>query len=289
MSVSWKILTEGNQADLKENGGKMMQAIDIVKEQMKAYEEHKNFAVVTIIEAAGSTPRRNGKMIVFENGTTKGTIGGGAVELQAIRDAESCIKEGKNKNCTYKLTPEMGMTCGGVVSVLIETFINPPLLVMCGAGHVGGAVLKLASFLGFETLLVDDREERYIADKIALADRFVAADDFEKALREIDVPEQTYVVIATHGHKGDGEALFGILQKKVAYIGMIGSVRKIQTEFELMRSKGISDEELSAVYTPIGLDLGGENPEEIAFSIMAEIMKVKNGKSGKHLREKIRR
>lgn len=266
-----------------------MQAIEIVKEQMKAYEEHRNFAVVTIIESAGSTPRRNGKMIVFENGTTKGTIGGGKVELLAIQDAENCIKEGKNKNCTYKLTPEMGMTCGGVVNVLIETFTNPPLLVMCGAGHVGGAVLKLASFLGFETLLVDDREECYIADKIALADRFIATEDFEKALREMDVPEQTYVVIATHGHKGDGEALLGIIRKKVAYIGMIGSVKKIQAEFDLMRSKGISDEELANVYTPIGLDLGGETPEEIAFCIMAEIMKIKNGKSAKHLREKVRK
>lgn len=266
-----------------------MQAIDIVREQMKAYEEHKNFAVVTIVEAAGSTPRRNGKMIVFENGTTKGTIGGGKVELLAIRDAENCIKEGKNKNCTYKLNPEMGMTCGGVVNVLIEAFSNPPLLIMCGAGHVGGAVLKLASFLGFETLLVDDREECYIADKIALADRFVSAEDFEKTLGEMEVPDQTYVVIATHGHKGDGDALSGIIRKKVAYIGMIGSVKKIQAEFERMRSKGISDEELSNVYTPIGLDLGGETPEEIAFSIMAEIMKVKNGKSAAHLREKIRR
>lgn len=262
-----------------------MQAIDIVKEQMKAYEAHKNFAVVTIIDAAGSTPRRNGKMIVFEGGATKGTIGGGAVERMAVRDAENCIKEEKNKNCIYKLTPEMGMVCGGTVNVLIETFINLPLLVMCGAGHVGGAVLKLASFLGFETLLVDDREEQYIADKIALADRFIAASDFEKALKEMDIPEQTYVVIATHGHRADGEALLGILQKKVAYIGMIGSVKKIQAEFELMRSKGISEKALDAVYTPIGLDLGGETPEEIAFSIMAEIMKVKNGKSAKHLKE----
>lgn len=265
-----------------------MRAIEIIKEQIKAYEEHKNYAVVTIIESAGSTPRRNGKMIVFENGTIKGTIGGGKVELLAIQDAVSCMKEGKNKNCIYKLTPEMGMACGGVVNVLIEIFTNSPLLVMVGAGHVGKAVLKLASFLGFETILVDDREECLIADKIELADRFIATEDFEKALRELEVPEQTYVVIATHGHKGDGEALLGVIRKKVAYIGMIGSRKKIQTEFDLMRSKGITDEELSEVYTPIGLDLGGESPEEIAFCIMAEIMKVKNGKSAKHLRDKIR-
>lgn len=263
-----------------------MQAIEIVREQMRAYEEHKNFAVVTIIDAAGSTPRSNGKMIVFENGTTKGTIGGGKVEFMAIQEAIHSIKEGSSKSCTYKLTPEMGMTCGGAVTVLIETFTNPPLLVMCGAGHVGGAVLKLASFLGFQTLLVDDREEAYIADKIALADKFISTEDFEKALQDMELPEKTYVVIATHGHKGDGEALLGVIRKKVAYIGMIGSRKKIQTEFELMRSKGISDEELANVYTPIGLDLGGESPEEIAFAIMAEIMKVKNGTSAKHLREK---
>lgn len=150
---------------------------------------------------------------------------------------------------------------------------------------MGGTVLKLASFLGFETLLVDDRDVCMIADKIDLADRFVAAEDFGKTLSEMDLPEQTYVVIATHGHSADGDALSGIVKKGVAYIGMIGSVKKIQAEFELMRKKGISNEDLDKIYTPIGLDLGGETPEDIAFSIMAEIMQVKNGKSAKHLKE----
>ena len=113
------------------------------------------------------------------------------------------------------------------MSVLIEVFIAKPLLVMCGAGHVGGAVLTLASFLGFNTLLIDDRDESFIADKIAISVRFVRAKDFEADIKAMNILPGAYFVIATHGHARDGAALAGALDKEAAYVGMIGSSKKL--------------------------------------------------------------
>ncbi|MEZ3435091.1 MAG: XdhC/CoxI family protein [Lachnospiraceae bacterium] len=263
-----------------------MNVIEIVKEQMRAYEEGKSCAVVTIVEADGSTPRSKGKMIVYTDGSTKGTIGGGAVELLAIRDARECIRKGENLAKTYDLnspSSETGMTCGGCMTVLIEAFAARPLLVVCGAGHVGGAVLHLASFVGFDTLLIDDREEAAIADKIALADRFVRVKGFEEEVAAMDIRPDAYYLIATHGHSFDGEALAAILTKEAKYIGMIGSSKKIEALFGRLKEKGFTQEQLDKVYTPVGLDLGGETPEEIAVAVIAEVMAVKYGHTGEHL------
>ena len=196
-----------------------MNAIDIVKEQAAAYDAGKSFAVVTIVQSDGSTPRSSGKMIVYPDGSSKGTVGGGAVELLAIRDAQKCIQSSENAFKSYDLTSpssDTGMTCGGRVSVLIEVFIPRPLLVMCGAGHVGGCMLKLAEFVGFDTILIDDRPEDAIADKIETASRFVGVKDFEGEISAMNIPAGAYFVIATHGHACDGEALAGALGKNAA-------------------------------------------------------------------------
>ncbi len=262
-----------------------MNAIEIVKEQVLAYNQGINHAVVTITHSDGSAPRSNGKMIVYANGATKGTVGGGAVERLATRDALQCIREGSTIHKSYDLTTpasETGMTCGGTLSVLIEAYVARPLLVMCGAGHVGGAVLSAAKFVGFETLLIDDREESQISDKIEKADRFVKVKNFEEDLKALEIPEGAHIVIATHGHAFDGSALAGALAKKAAYVGMIGSSKKIGALFKQLTDKGFSQEQLEQVFTPIGLDIGGETPEEIALAIMAEILMVKNGRSGSH-------
>lgn len=168
-----------------------MNAIDIVKEQAAAYDAGKSFAVVTIVQSDGSTPRSSGKMIVYPDGSSKGTVGGGAVELLAIRDAQKCIQSSENAFKSYDLTSpssDTGMTCGGHVSVLIEVFIPRPLLVMCGAGHVGGCMLKLAEFVGFDTILIDDRPEDAIEDKIETASRFVGVKDFEGEISAMNIP-----------------------------------------------------------------------------------------------------
>ncbi|MEG1548718.1 MAG: XdhC/CoxI family protein [Clostridia bacterium] len=265
-----------------------MSNLDILNEQLKAQSTNMDYATITIVKTGGSTPRSSGKMLVYADGTAVGTIGGGALERASTRDAMECISSGANAYREYDLAAEnknLGMICGGSVSVLIEVFTHKPQLVMCGAGHVGGALIRLAQFLGFFVTLVDNRDEALIADKVALADRFVKVDDFESAIAQLDTVPGSYFVIATFAHAHDGTALYAALQKHAAYIGMIGSHIKIDTLFKALASRGISPQELESVYTPIGLDIGGETPEEIALAIMAEIMKLKNSATGKHLRD----
>lgn len=262
-----------------------MNAIEIIRAQVAACDQHREHAVVTIVQSDGAATRSHGKMLVCGDGTTKGTVGGGAVERLAVRDALQCIREGGNAFRTYDLNSpaaEEGMACGGCTSVLIEAYAGRPLLVMCGGGHVGGAVLRLAGFLGFDTLLLDDREEE-AADKTAQAVRFVRVRDFEADLLAQPIPAGSYIVIATHSHTQDGAALAGALAKQASYVGMIGSARKVAALFERLREKGVGQEALDRVFTPVGLDLGGETPEEIALAIMAEILMVKNGRNGTRL------
>ena len=265
-----------------------MRQEELLLEQLKAGKAGKNHAAVTILHAEGSTPRSSGKMLVFADGKTIGTIGGGEVERLAAEDARKALQEGGNLCKEYRLTPDkngIGMTCGGSVTVFIEVYLAKPRLIMCGAGHVGGALISLAQFCGFEVTLLDTRPDEYIQDKIDLADRYIHAENFYDGLMQIEISAPAYIVIATFGHSGDGEALDAALQKESAYIGMVGSKKKIAALFEKLRAKGYSDAQLQKVYTPVGLDIGSETPEEIALSIMAEIMMVKKGGSAKHLRD----
>ena len=261
---------------------------DILLEQLKAEENKQNYAVVTIIKAEGSTPRESGKMLVFADGKTVGTVGGGRVERLAAADAASCIAAGHNACKDYTLLEEgqgIGMSCGGSVSVFIEVYRVKPQLVMCGAGHVGGALITLAQFCGYAVTLVDTRPDEYIQDKIDLADTYVHVEDFYQGVKALDVPDGCSFVIATFGHAYDGEALEAALSKNASYVGMVGSKRKVQALFASLLEKGFTQSQLDSVYTPIGLDIGSETPEEIALSIMAEIMQLKKGSSAKHLRD----
>lgn len=265
-----------------------MQYLDIVKEQAAALEAGKDFATVTIAQADGSAPRSNGKMLVYPDGSTYGTVGGGTLELLAIRDAKKCLEKKENALLQYDLdvpSAKAGMICGGKVSLLFEVYIARPLLVLCGAGHVGEGVLTLAKYLGYETWLLDDRPEEAIASKIALCDRFIPVKDFQTELLGMQIPAGAYAVIATHGHAMDGEALFGMLHHDNAYVGMIGSRKKIAALFAKLEDRGITKEQLSTVYTPIGLNIGGETPQEIALAIMGEIQSVRYGKEYTHSRE----
>lgn len=260
----------------------------MLQEQLSAQEQGKSYVLVTILEAEGSSPRSSGKMLVYEDGSIRGTVGGGSVERMAVCDALVCLKKGENLIRTYDMespASETGMICGGRVTLWLEVHRAKPLLVICGAGHVGGAVLPLARNLGFETLLLDERAPELIQDKILLADRFEPVQDYEKDLEQMELPLGAFYVVVTFGHRGDAEALKAVLRKQGAYVGMIGSRKKVQAVYRRLREEGVSEEELQAVYSPIGLDLGGETPEEIAVSILSEILTVKYGRTGKHMRD----
>lgn len=253
---------------------------DLLQAQLEARQAGRDFAVATIAEALGSTPRTNGKMIVYADGTTLGTVGGGAAELQVTKDAVAQIKRGCNVLHHYNVgaeTADDGMQCGGKLSVLIEVYRANPLLVVVGGGHVGRCLIRVAKQTGFDVLLFDDRPAEAVPESAALADRFIRVTDFAQDICAADVPAGVYFVICGHSHADDGIALKAALTKQAAYVGMLGSRRKMEALFTMLREQGVTEAQLAAVHTPIGLDLGGETPPEIAIAILAEILQVKNG------------
>ena len=258
-----------------------MKYLDILQAQLRAHEDNQSYAVVTIAESLGKSTRTNGKMLVFENGETLGTVGGGSIELLAIRDAREALSTGIGGLRTYDLNNEGAQTghhCGGAMQVLIEVVGKRPTLVMCGAGHVGMALMPVAKTVGFEVILVDSRPADLIGKAIAMADKFFPVKDHEEDIKNLEIAPGAYYVVAGPNHDTDGKQLAAVLTKQGAYVGMIGGPPKIKGIFSKLLAKGYTQEELDKVYTPVGLDVGNERPEEIAISIMAEILMVKNGK-----------
>lgn len=259
-----------------------MKPLELLEQQVSAMRAGKEMTVATIVTAEGSTTRTSGKMLVFEDGTIAGTVGGGAVEKAVIEDAKEVLRTGKNEVKVYDYntsTAAEGVTCGGKLTVFLECVRNEqPQLIMVGGGHVGTALMRVARLSGFTVTLLDTRDETQIGEAISLADRFVPLEDFREGVKEYKAPKGAFYVVATFGHAADGDALGGVLSHAddAAYIGMIGSRRKIKMLFERLEGEGFSKELLAKVHTPIGLDLGGETPEEIAVAILAELIRVKN-------------
>ncbi|UMZ74779.1 XdhC family protein [Natranaerofaba carboxydovora] len=242
-------------------------------------ENNKPAVLATVTHSKGSTPARIGaKMIVFEDGGTKGTIGGGALEARIIEEAKKVLETKEAKFVHYDLNEKdaeaLGMVCGGEVSLFVEPILTAPKLVIVGAGHISQCISHYTKLLDFETVVIDDRKEFASREKFPDADNIIA-DDIEKALEEININSATYVVLVTRGHKHDQIALEKVINKDAKYIGMIGSKRKIKVIFDNLKQKGIPQERLDQVYAPIGLDIGGDRPSEIAVSIVAQLIKVR--------------
>lgn len=261
--------------------------MNIFREILKAQEKNRDFALVTIVKAEGSTPRREkAKMLVFPDGNALGTIGGGVLEARAIKDAQEAIRRGESMLVEYSLDDgkerSLPMKCGGDVQLFIEVFKSKPRLFIVGAGHIGKALSSIAAMLGFEITVIDDRKEWANQQRFPEANVLIKK-DMSRAFDDIETDEQSFIVIATRGHVHDKAALSSVLHKKAAYIGMIGSRKKVKEVFRQLMDEGFDRELLEKVYSPIGLDLGAETPEEIAVSIIAEILKVKNSTKGDSL------
>lgn len=252
--------------------------------------KNQSVATVTVVRAEGSTPRGVGStMLVDEEGNLiAGTIGGGVLEEMGKRDAKNCIERNQNRLIDYDLdkSSESGnalpMVCGGKVSLFIKVYKAQEKIVMCGAGHIAEKLCKIAHILGYYVTVLDHRKERLTPELFPTVDRFVHG-NIKGNLKDVDIDHNTYVVIATHGHKFDQDALEAVLRRDAKYIGMIGSLNKIKACFGNLMEKGFTEEELARVHSPIGLDLGGETPEEIALAIMAEIQAVKYSKDAPYL------
>lgn len=237
---------------------------------------------MTIVRANGSTPQRIGaKLLVFPDGRTVGTIGGGCYENDAIGRAREVIASGKPALVKYDLNDdfveESGLICGGQMEVYIDPISPAPRLYIVGAGHVGFHLARAAADAGFRIHIVDDREKFANRERFPSAEAIVV-DDIPAWLHRADVPSNAYVVVVTRGHTHDFDALRALAARDLRYLGLIGSRAKVVRVFEALLAEGMPPECLERAHAPIGLDIGAVTPAEIAISILAELIAVRHGK-----------
>ena len=250
-------------------------------------------ALAIIISRKGATPRKDAaKMLVYEDGRQLGTIGGGSAEAEVRDESIRAIETGTPKILSLDLKDvdpeESALVCGGFMEVYVEPILPDPALFIFGAGHVSRALAQAARPAGFRIVVVDDR------DKYATPERFPEADSFyvgewEEVLQQLPVNDSSYLFIATRGHQFDLLCLRFALQSSARYIGMLGSFKKARLLFEVLEKEGIDASSFKRVVVPAGLDIGSETPEEIAVSIVAELIAMRKKTDIRALKEELRK
>jgi xanthine dehydrogenase accessory factor len=236
-------------------------------------------ALCTVIRTRGSTPRHAAsKMLVYPDGRILGTVGGGGLEQHVKEEALKALGDGRVRILEYSMVdPSRGDVgvCGGTVEVYVEPILPKPVLVVVGAGHVGKAVAHLAHWLGFRVAVSDDRPEFCTPQAVPEGDEFYACPLAELPVR-LEITPWTYLVLTTRGMDVDLEGLPALLETPAAYLGVIGSKRRWAETHRQLLQAGVVEEKLAGVHTPIGLEIGAETPEEIAVSIMGQIITLRN-------------
>jgi xanthine dehydrogenase accessory factor len=253
-----------------------MRQAELYERVAELIREGNRFVLATITEAKGSSPRGVGtKMVILGDGTTVETIGGGVLEQRVATDGLGCLAAGRSRTERYELRTEgeraLGALCGGEVSVFFDVHVPQRTVLIVGAGHVGLALSRLAALLDYRVVVLDPREDMVGEERFPDVDRRICGDPARTA-ELVAIDESTHVVILTHSHVHDGEALRSVLDTPAASIGMIGSRKKVSTMLAALRDEGVPQERLDRVHAPIGLDIGAQTPAELALSIMAEIV-----------------
>jgi xanthine dehydrogenase accessory factor len=275
-----------------------MNDLDIFRKAASLLESGQPVGIVTVVATTGSTPGKVGyKMLVFDEGKqTAGTVGGGLVEARMIEEAARMLHQPGSRPFRFELgqtSEDENGICGGSVEFLVETFdssslplmsrlvaaaqedlARTPTVILCGAGHVSYHIARYARNVHFRVTVCDDRSEYANAQRFPDADRIVV-EDFDRSFGDIEVDDRSYIVIVTRGHKWDEVVLEQALRTKAQYIGMIGSKRKTLTILGNLARKGVPKESLSRVYSPIGVSIGAVTPEEIALSVVCELVKIR--------------
>jgi xanthine dehydrogenase accessory factor len=254
---------------------------DVLEAALHAVSSGEPAALVTVVATEGSTPQKAGaKMVVLPDGTLIGTIGGGCVEAEMARRARTVIQNERPQMATYDLTPEQagedGLVCGGRMDVFIEPLISTPTLVLFGAGHVAQPLARMAKTAGFRVEVTDDRVKFANRDRFPDAD-LVIVDEIAAAARQMTLGRNTYAVVVTRGHKGDADALEAVLGRGARFVGLLASRPKMVHVAAELQRRGVPLEEIGRVHAPLGLGIGAVSPEEIAVSILAEMIAVRRG------------
>jgi xanthine dehydrogenase accessory factor len=250
--------------------------VDIYEEIVRLRKEGRRGAVATIINVRGSIPSfKTAKMLVRDDGSIVGTIGGGCVEAEVWQAARDVMQAETPRTLTFDLNQDpkydTGLVCGGTLEIFIEPVLPPVELYIFGAGHVATSLYKVARIAGFDITVIDDREAYATRERFPEATA-VIAEDFDVATARLQLAESAYIVIVTRGHRDDMRILRWAVQTPACYIGMIGSKRKTITIFRELQKEGLAPELFERVHAPVGLDIGAITPEEIAVSITAELI-----------------
>jgi xanthine dehydrogenase accessory factor len=250
--------------------------VDIYEQIVQLRREGRRGALATIVNTCGSIPSfRTAKMLVRDDGSIVGTIGGGCVEADVWQAAREIIESEKPRTLTFNLNQDpkqdTGLVCGGTLEIFIEPILPPALLYIFGAGHVAANLCRVSSDAGFDPVVIDDRTSYATKERFPSA-REVHAMEFDQALKQFDPTETSYIVIVTRGHRDDMRLLRWAVQTRARYVGMIGSKRKVIEIFKTLRAEGLSAHLFERVRAPIGLDIGAVTPEEIAVAITAELI-----------------
>jgi xanthine dehydrogenase accessory factor len=252
--------------------------MDLFEEIVRLRREGRRGALATIVHTNGSIPSyESSRMLVREDGSIAGTIGGGCVEADVWAAAKDVMKAEAPRKMVFNLNNEAsydnGLICGGTLEVFVEPILPQPTVVLFGGGHVSVALASAAHAAGFAIAVVDDREQFANAARFPMAGEIYSS--FTEAFERIRPNGSTYLVIVTRGHKEDMRVLAWAVRTAARYIGMIGSKRKVLSVYEALQRDGFRQEELARVYAPMGLEIGALTPEEIAVSVAAELIAVR--------------
>lgn len=255
---------------------------ELFRKIIELLSEGKTVALCTIIGKIGSGPRDIGaKMIVYDDGKTMGSIGGGQLERIIVKEALKAIKENKSREITLSLGSgegiETGLICGGSIKIFIDILNPKPRLIIIGSGNIAKPLAEIANIIGFNIVIVDDNTETATKDRFPMASKIIV-NQLKKGIEELDIKDEDFIAIIHGDVEKEYEVLKKILKTKVKYLGLLGSKRK---SFEIKKrliEEGYSKEDVEKIHSPIGLDIGAETPEEIAVSIIAELIAVLRGK-----------
>ena len=254
---------------------------DVLEAALRAEQDGEPAALVTVIATEGSTPQKAGaKMLVYADGRIVGTIGGGCVEAEMTWRARQAIDERRPQSASYDLTPDQagedGLVCGGRMQVFIEPVESTPTLCLFGAGHVSQPLARLAKGAGFRVEVVDDRVKFCNRERFPDAD-LVLVDELAAGASQMTIGRNTYAVVVTRGHGGDTEALAAVLGRGARFVGLLGSRPKLVHVVTALEERGVPGEQLAQIRCPLGVEIGAVTPEEIAVSVLAEMIAVRRG------------
>jgi xanthine dehydrogenase accessory factor len=253
--------------------------MDIYEQIVQLRREGRRGAVATIVNVRGSIPSfKTAKILVRDDGSIVGTIGGGCVEADVWQAAREVMESEKPRTLTFDLNQDpkydTGLVCGGTLEIFVEPILPPALLYVFGAGHVAVNLCKVASNAGFELIVTDDRTSYATKERFPAACE-VHALDFDEAMRKLEPNEASYIVIVTRGHRDDMRILRWAVQTRARYVGMIGSKRKVIEISKTLEKEGVPAHLFDRVHAPVGLDIGAITPEEIAVAITAELIAIR--------------